>query len=93
MTYIDLKYRFVYHILLPIIFVSYTTLFFRIGAGKYSGEIIVFGAVMFVLSSIVADHKKQWIDILLWSLIRLISYTIIALGVSIFLKEIIRRFF
>lgn len=85
--------RFKYHFLVPAIFVISAAILLRVGAGAYSGHVMILFIIVFLLSSIYHDHKESVFDMVLWAMIRLYVYIIVAVGLAVFYKEIYGKIF
>jgi hypothetical protein len=85
--------RIKYHFLVPLIFVLSVAILLRVGAGAYSGHVMLFFIIVFFLSSIYHDHKESVFDMIFWATIRIYVYMTISVGLAIFYKEIYERIF
>lgn len=89
------KQRLLYHAFVPLVFIIIFAFILRNGElfGAYCGHIALLSILMFMIISIYYDHKETYIDILLWSFIRIIVYSTIGVGVAIFTKKIMEILF
>jgi hypothetical protein len=89
-----IKQRFLYHLFAPAIYIIGLGLIFRYGEifGSFCGQAALLFILFFMVISIIFDHKEEIIDIIFWTLIRVITYTVLAVGFAIFMKEIFKYF-
>lgn len=84
-----IKELFTYHISVPFIFTISAAILFRIGAGAYSGHLMLAFIFTFFLSSIYHDYKEDIWSVLLWAGLRVYFYTALAVGLAVFYKKLL----
>lgn len=85
-----IKQRLFYHIWIPLVYIVLMSLVFRYGEvfGGYCGHVALFGIMLFMVFSILYDHKEDIWDLLLWTMIRMSGYTGLSVIFIIFQRKI-----